>query len=265
MTRLPETQRAFFDWLLRGDTRIRRQISTSGRADIDTRLAIYANAYRLRLQEALQDTFPALHTLLGDERFRQLGMDYLQASPSEHFSIRYFGHHLARFLAQSPTLADNPLLGEMAAFEWALRDAFDAADGSVATAETLRAIPATHWPDMRIDLHASVRRLDLGWNVPQLWQAIDQASEPVAPESLPAPISWLIWRKDLKTYYRSMAVDEASLIDACLQHATFAELCAALCEWVDEQHAAQRVTGFLSQWCEEGIILKNNWGQSKNS
>ncbi len=110
MTRLPDTQQAFVDWLLRGDSRIRSQISTSGKADIDTRLAIYANAYRLRLLEALQDTFPALHTLLGDKRFRQLGLDYLDDSPSEHFSIRYFGHRLARFLQQSPAWRDNPLL-----------------------------------------------------------------------------------------------------------------------------------------------------------
>ncbi len=55
-----------------------------------------------------------------------------------------------------------------------------------------------------------------------------------------------------------MAVDEASLIDACLQHDTFANLCAGLCEWVDEQHAAQRVVGFLGQWCEEGLISRVN-------
>lgn len=256
MTALAELQQAFVDWLLHGDQRIRPLISSTGRADTDTRLNIYANAYRLRLLEALQDTFPALHTLLGDERFQQLGSSYVDNSPSENFSIRYFGHRFADFLKRAQPYCDNPLLAEMAAFEWALRDAFDATDDPAISAEEIKSIPPAHWADMRIGLHASVRRLDLGWNVPQLWQAIDQDAKAVEPEPVDPPISWLIWRQELKTLFRSLDVDEARLVDGCLQHETFAELCTNLCEWVDEQHAAPRAVTFLTRWCESGLISR---------
>ncbi len=256
MTELRELQQAFVDWLLLNDNRISAQIVTTGKADTGTRLEIYASAYRLRLLEALQDSYPSLHTLLGDERFQRLGLDYIKDSPSEHFSIRYFGHHLAGFLKQSPSYSDNSMLAEMATFEWTLRNAFDAGDDPIVITKDVKAVPPAHWADMRIELHSSVQRLDMNWNVPQLWQAIDQEKAPIKPESVTPTINWLIWRKDLRTWFRSMDVDEAWLIDACLQNETFADMCAGLCEWVNEQSAAPRVVSFLTHWCEEGLISR---------
>ena len=52
------------------------------------RLAIYRNAYQVRLIDALGETYPVLHALLGDEDFAALGAEFVAAHPSAHRSIR---------------------------------------------------------------------------------------------------------------------------------------------------------------------------------
>src|SRR5438552_8163423 len=66
------------------------------------RLGIYQNAYRVRLIDALHDTYPVLHALLGDEMFFALGRSFVAARPSEFRSIRWYGRELAEFVAQHP-------------------------------------------------------------------------------------------------------------------------------------------------------------------
>jgi len=43
-------------------------------------------------------------------------------------------------------------------------------------------------------------------------------------------------------------------MDALRDNRTFAEICTGVCEWVDEQHAATRVAGFIQTWIKEGLI-----------
>lgn len=216
------------------------------------RLEIYADAYRLRLIEALATDFPALQTLVGEERFATLGRAYIDAHPSEHFSLRYFGRHMHRFLATA--LPSEPWLAELAAFEWALGEAFDAADGSALTAERVGAVPPTEWPGMRLCLHPSVRRLDLRWNVPRIWQAVDQQESPEIGMPQEHEISWLVWRRDLRVYYRSLGEDEAWALEQAAAGRTFGELCEGLCTWFSEAEVPAHAAGLLKGWVTEGLL-----------
>ena len=92
------------------------------------RLAIYRNAYQVRLIDALHDTYPILHGLLGDEAWLALGRAYVTAHPSMFRSIRWYGSELADFLANSPLYGDEPILAEVALLEWTLAEVFDAKD-----------------------------------------------------------------------------------------------------------------------------------------
>ena len=69
------------------------------------RLAIYRNAYQVRLIDALHETYPVLHGLLGDEAWGEMGQAYVAAHPSVFRSIRWYGRELADFLAASTPIA----------------------------------------------------------------------------------------------------------------------------------------------------------------
>ena len=251
---LKSLQQQMLAWLQDANPQIRQSLTGTEKVSAEIRLDIYANAYRFRLIEALQDTFPALHTLLGDEDFFNLGIQYLTARPSKHFSLRYFGHQMSAFLKTAQDYKDQPILSEMAEFEWLLRDAFDAADSSNLNIQALQQINPQSWLELRFVFHPTVNRVDLSFNTPQLWQAIDQEEPPIDIVKNDYPVAWCIWRKDLRTLYRSMDVDEAWAMDAMLSGQNFSEICSGVCEWIDEQHAALRVAGFIQNWVNEGLI-----------
>ncbi len=251
---LKTIQLQMLSWLQNGDPLIRKSVIGTEKVPLEIRLDIYANAYRFRLIEALQDTFPALHTLLGDEDFFKLGIDYLTDWPSKHFSLRYFGHQMSHFLNETDAYRQQPVLSEMAHFEWLLREAFDAGDDAVLDISAVQQISPESWPGLKFAFHSSVHRIDLCCNIPQLWQAIDQEQPPIDIDTSAYPIAWFIWRKDLRTFYRSMDVDEAWAMDAMLSGSDFSDICSGICEWVDEQHAAARVAGFIQNWINEAII-----------
>jgi len=255
MSPLKDLQADFKSFLLRGDERMLDRVIGSAKVSAPRRLAIYYDAYRLRLLEALDSNYPVLHAWMGDDEFEQIGLAYLEAHPSTHFSLRYFGHRLSEYLASAETYRDKPYLAEMAALEWAMSEAFDAQDSPVVGLDAMASIPPEAWPEMRMALHASVRRLDLRWNVPTIWKTIkeEQAPGEVAAGEWPEP--WLVWRQDLKIFFRSLSVDEAWAIDAARAYEPFASICEGLVEWIDAQNVALHAAGLLKRWMIDGMIV----------
>jgi len=250
-------QKSMMAWLIKKDSdAVKSDIIDTGevnKVSVEQRLAVYGNAYGYRLIDALSENYPAVHTLLGDDDFYKMTYAYMDAHPSQHFSLRYFGHKLESFLQKNYN--DLPVLSEMARFEWALRKGFDAKDSQTLTLDALQEVPLEQWGELKFTFHPSVSRLDLAWNTPQLWTAIDEETEPMPPEKLEHPYAWILWRKELLTYYRSLNVDEAWALDTALQEGNFAELCEGVCEWIDAEHAPSRVAGFLSQWLQDDLLI----------
>jgi hypothetical protein len=143
----------------------------------------------------------------------------------------------------------------MAALEWAMSEAFDAPDSPGVGLDAMASIPPEAWPEMRMALHASVHRLDLRWNVPAIWKAIKEEQVPEETSAGEWPRPWLVWRQDLKIFFRSLSVDEAWAIDAVRQDQTFASICEGLVEWIDAQNVALHAAGLLKRWMIDGMIV----------
>ena len=101
VSRLAQVQGDFQAYLLQGERAIEAHVLGTTRVPVATRLAIYGDAYGSRLAEALASNFPALAQLLGETDFQQLAVAYVRAHESPFFSIRYYGDHLAEFLART--------------------------------------------------------------------------------------------------------------------------------------------------------------------
>jgi hypothetical protein len=255
MSALARVQREFQDYLLRGDAAVEARVLGTARVPLATRLQIYAGAYRSRLAEALASNYPVLAQLLGESDFDALAADYIAAHDSPFFSIRYYGDALAKFLATRENYAAAPVLAELAQWEWAMTAAFDAADALPLTAEALARIPPAQWAQLRLRWHASVQRLTLWWNVPQLWQALSEDGERPAMTLAAAPVEWLLWRENLTTYFRSLPETEASVLDAARSGWPFGELCTLLCEEIGDAEAPAQAAALLRGWISSGLII----------
>ncbi|MDP1708027.1 MAG: DNA-binding domain-containing protein [Gammaproteobacteria bacterium] len=253
---LPQLQDAFQGFLLRTQdiNTIATAVVSDAKGSASRRLDIYAYAYRARLSEALEQDFEALHTLLGDDQFHSLCHAYVQLHPSQHFSLRYLGQHMAAFLRAHDLYQQQPVLAELAAFEWAMTEAFDAADTSVIRLDDLAGLTAEHWGDLRFSIHPSVQRLELTWNAPAIWNAVQQELAPPPPQGAGQPVTWLVWRQELKTWFRSLPTDEAWAWQAAYSDHSFAEICDGLCRWLDEDTVPAAAACMLQRWINDGLI-----------
>jgi len=245
-------------YLLGKDSTIAQAIVDAPPLPTLERLGIYRNAYQVRLIEALDDTYPVLHAVLGDEVFVAMGRAFVAVHPSVHRSIRWYGAELAEFLSENPPYAEQPILAELALLEWTLAEVFDSADADPKPRAVLSAIDPSAWSELRFEFHPSLRRLHLQWNTAAVWQAMSNQAAPPDPQCAEHAVPWLLWRQDLQNYFRSMPADEAAALDAALRGANFGEICAALAEWLTEDEIPLRAAGLLGIWADSGIIVGIN-------
>jgi hypothetical protein len=238
--------------VLSGDAAIQEAVNASPAVPVATRLAVYSNAYRIRLADALAANMPRLKELLGEEQFGAVAAAYVDAHPSRFASIRWFGDRLAQVLEQShPT---QPWLAELARWEWALAASFDASDATAVGVECLATVAPGDWAELRLQFHPSVQYLELATNAQALFKALSEEQSPPQPAFLASPQPWLLWRQGLKTQYRSLDPAEAAALQIMRAGGTFGALCEGLCEWHEADAVPLVAAGMLKRWIVEELL-----------
>ena len=255
MSALTRIQDDFQAFMLRASRDIESHVVGTERVPVATRLAIYGDGYRSRLIEVLEANYPALAKLLGPEDFAALGTAYVRAHDSSFRSVRYYGAELATFLSAQPEYEQVPVLGELARWEWAMTEVFDAADAVPLNTSALAQIAPHHWAELHFEFHPSLRRLELFWNAPQMWKVLtaDGAERP-EPEVQAHATPWVLWREELQTYFRSLQGSEAAALDAARERASFGEICGVLAAHCSEAEIPLRAAGYLKRWLQDGLI-----------
>lgn len=252
---LRRTQAALQRHILGQDEGIGRVVEGDEKFPVRQRLGVYAYAYGSRLTEALQQNFPAVAKLLGDERFGETAHDYIREHPSQFASIRYFGHSFADFLCDRADGDATIMLADLARWEWALAAAFDGPDAQPLPAEALAGRPAQHWPALSFRLAAALQRVTLRSNAVDWWRfAVQDGARPAG--AVGSSVSeWAVWRTGLTTSFRSLPLDEARMVDGALRGQCFADLCAHLAGSTDGAAGAMRAAALLKGWFSAGWIV----------
>ncbi|MFT5113667.1 MAG: hypothetical protein ACI8P9_002998 [Parasphingorhabdus sp.] len=257
MNQLRPLQQSFMDAIIHDEKAFEEQIESTARVSASQRINIYHEAYRLRLLEALEENYLGLAYLLGDDQFATLGLQYLTKNPSSFASVRWFGDQLPKFVKNTAPWSSTAMLYEMAQLDWAMTLAFDATDQVSVGIETMAQFTPDQWPALKFHFHPSIQRLDFAYSVMPFRNAVEVELENTpAPEKSEYPMPWLIWRQEMRTLYRSMEVDEALAMDQARNQASFASLCEGLTEWIDPQHAPERIAGFLKKWLVDELIVE---------
>jgi hypothetical protein len=132
---------------------------------------------------------------------------------------------------------------------------FDAADADAIDARAVQNKSPAEWATMRLTFHPSVHVLEFAWNAPQIWKSMmDHTTRPPAAVSR-EPVSWLLWRNQMKEYFRSLAAPEEDALATALSGETFGSLCSVLCAHVREDEAPAEAATYLRTWIENGLIV----------
>jgi hypothetical protein len=228
------------------------QIEGDARLSAVERLDVYAEMYFYRLRDCLAEDFRAVAAVVGPTRFHNLVTDYVLAHPSRHPSLRFAGRHLPAFLADHPLGHEWPFLADLAALEWAILDAFDAADAAPLGERTLETLPASAWAELRLHLMPSVRLLDFDWAVSDLWGRIDRGETAEPPPR--APTAVVVWRPELRVFHRPLAPAERDALRAVRAGERFGAVAERVAAAVGAGAAATTLAGFLRRWLADGLL-----------
>jgi hypothetical protein len=235
-------------------------LGSDARLPAAMRLEVYANAYFQRIHDVLARDFGALAEALGAEGFHDLVTAYLCVHPPERPSLRHAGEKLADFLAShaaaQPFRRRWPFAADLARLEWALAAAFDAADAASLERSQLVALPPEAWQDLVLALHPCVQRLDVRWNVAALREAFEAGSgEPDAPTPCASTAGQLlVWRRAERVWFRTLAAEEAELLDRLAAGVPFGALCEQLAARHGSEDAPARAAAWLAGWIDAELL-----------
>ena len=99
-----------------------------------------------------------------------------------------------------------------------------------------------------------MQRLTLEWNTVAVWKAISAEEAPPAPERSANAIEWLIWRRNLENYFRSLDSEEITALDAALEGCNFAQLCDALSQQLPAEEVPLRAASLIATWLDGGLL-----------
>lgn len=261
--RLAELQRAVQEHLLAGGDPPATLVA-GVRPPAVERWRVYSDAYRIRLVAALAKGYPAIARRLGERTFGALMLDFVAAQPSVHRSVRDYGAELAAWLraeAADAEGAELAMLADLAAFEWALAAAYDAADASPVTHAELARVPPDEWATLRFGPAPDVRRvatttnaLDVRHDALERADSTDDTATALPAAHTPAR-TWLVWRAGLDPRFRALDDAEAAAFDQCAGGASFGEFCEALQHAHGDAALLQAVT-WLKAWTADGLLVR---------
>jgi len=255
MSALRKLQSEFLGYLLDNSAAdITERIESSPRRSAEQRMALYGNAYTLRLKEALSTDYDRLYSYLGDELFETLMDKYIESYPSHHPSLRYFGQYMVDLVERLEPFSHLPEVAEIARIENAFGDSFDAADCNRTTLDQLARLDPETWPTLKLRFHDAVQLLPQHYNSFQIWRALSNEETP--PQKAADEATWLIWRQDLVSRYRALSSAEAVALDIAMTEGTFADLCEALLDNFSEEETPQQAVGYLQQWIYDQMVCE---------
>jgi hypothetical protein len=238
--------------------RLESLIRSDESLDASGRLEIYANAYFSRIHGVLRADYPALIAMTGEAAFNDLVTSYLLVEPSRSPSLRYVGLRLADFISNHQAMAGVrkrwPEAADLAAFEWARIDVFDATDGPVLTREFVAELAPAQFAELFLCLGTWVRLRVFEHPVLRLWRA-GASNEASGFEGESGPAHVLIWRHNERVFHRSLDPIE----EAALAMLSLGSRFDGLCEWaageIGDEQAPTQAAAWLEQWLADGLLV----------
>ncbi len=121
------------------------------------RFAVYRNNVFAGLIDALAESYPAVHRLLGVECFEETARRYVSQHLPRSPVLLEYGERFSEFLEQLEPLAALPYLADVARIERAWLEAYHAPEAPALDPGALAGIPAHRAADLCFTLHPSVR------------------------------------------------------------------------------------------------------------
>lgn len=240
--------------MLEASPAILNHITPPPRGDQASAIAVYKNAYRLRLTEFLANDYEKLRIYVGEVRFNAMASAYMDAHPSRQANARWFGQNLPAFLKNSDLFAQHAECIELAELELALATAFDAPDITSLGPGILADLVNQDVSRFRFTFHPSLQTLIFQQNTVSLWSAMQCGEPPPRPHAQDKPQTIAVWRQSNQSRLRILGEEETMALAGAQAGLTFGALCEAIAFAGEGADVALRAATYLRTWLEAEII-----------
>jgi hypothetical protein len=281
----------FQEFILNAHVDIEEDIVSNAQLASNDRLAIYRNAYYLRLLEVISYDFPAFKAHIGLNKFEWLGKKYIDAYPSHNPSIIEFGSKFYDFLKKQSFKGEKLTLQalELARFELEIEKARMAKKTTHFPLPELATIDSQTWPQLTFTLNPSVVIFDSMWSAPMLWENMlankdntvaslnkiasnkqsqdttqheNLINQPIKSTQLTAfPFKknkkshWLIWGYNGESFFSLLNSSTHCFLRLIQKGMLLGEICATLCDTIPEENVSSFIGNCLKQWIDDRIII----------
>jgi hypothetical protein len=222
MSSLRELQRQFAGVLF-------GELPDSHQAQPAARFAIYRNNLHEGFIKALALEFPVIQRLVGEDYFRQLAMEFLQAHPSRAGDLQAIGAPFPNYLRIRFTGTEYAYLPDVAQLEWAYEQAAIGADAPSFDVRSLTRVAPEFYGGLRFELHPACHLVRSAFPVLRIWQVNQPDADSEQSVDLSAgPDHIATWRAGYRVELVRMQRGEYRLLECFAQGATLAEALATL-------------------------------------
>jgi hypothetical protein len=210
MPSLAELQRAMRADLLGPDTPGARAPLASlvlpAGLSVAQRLGVYRNNTLMSLTAALEETFPVVRRLVGEDFFTAAARSFIRREPPAEPRLSRYGAEFAAFLAEFPPARQLVYLPDVARLEWAVNEAFHAADATALDPARLAGLSPEQSASLCLTLHPSCRLITSPYPVERIWRANQPDSDAAETIHLDAgECRLLVHRHDLDVRFAALS------------------------------------------------------------
>lgn len=217
-------------------TQALRWISNAPPVATRTRLAVYSDAYFLRLLEALGADFPATKRFLGEENFRILVAEHLRRTPSTSPNISDLGETLAG--------TARGCASDLCRLEWAVLSSLYTDRLPPLDREVFAKVSV--WDATRLVFDPTLRLLETSWPVHRLWD--ERFKAPSKTKLAKRRANLVVHRDEEWVRVRAPKAKEFSVLKDLTEGETVGRAC------VSSNASAKEIQAWFADWTASGLI-----------
>jgi Putative DNA-binding domain len=253
---LRETQQWMAAHILRperSDTdELARVLVQPPRGHCGERLGVYVSGYPARVQEAVEESFPAVAHIIGHRATHGLIGRYLTVVTRHTYNLNDVGAKLPSFLRSDPLTDRFPFLPDLAVLEWAVARAFHAYDQPPLDPAPLAAWTEAQWQLAVLQFHPSVALVSASWPIRELWEARETSIEEIDIDMRDRPDHVLVRRAGCAVHCESLSDDEAAVLAALVAGCTLGQVSEALMTRGGNPAA---VATWFARWMHQRLLI----------
>ena len=215
-------QGAFVRALLDPELPPPNELETPGGFPPERRFAVYRNNVCVGLVDALSERFPICLQLVGDEFFRAMAQCYVRERLPRTPMLFEYGDAFAAFVSEFEPARELPYLPDVARLEYAVGQAYNAADAAPLPLDFLRALSHERLDNATAVLHPSTHVVASAYPIVSIWRR-HMSDDEMTPVELDHGEEALVVRPELAISVSPLPSGGSAFVDALRNARTFGE------------------------------------------